>query len=160
MADEIVKAPNPILRQKSKVIEEITPEIREIAEEMVNFMDSHVGDDAKPLGLSACQLGHLVRMMAFRRSPSSVSRDDIQVLVNPVLVYAKGVYIVRESCSCLPGKSYRLRRSKTAKIRGLALNGTTRSYRGRDLLGQIFQHELNHLDGIMIDQIGKLVKEV
>ena len=77
------------------------------------------------------------------------------MVINPELVYAKGNALVYESCLSIPGKEFRLRRAKIVKIRGLTLDNVMRSFRGRNLLAQVFQHELNHLDGTLIDQIGE-----
>ncbi|MBA7706456.1 Peptide deformylase [subsurface metagenome] len=77
------------------------------------------------------------------------------MVINPELVYAKGKYIVQESCLSIPGKEFTVRRAKIVKIRGLTLDNVMRTFRGRDLLAQVFQHELNHIDGILIDQIGE-----
>lgn len=157
MPDEVVKIPDTILRQASKPIRGITPRVEKVAEEMVDFMDKHSEDALRPIGLSACQLGRSLRMIAFRHNPVSNDRDDIVILINPELVYAKGQYTVNETCFSIPGKTYRLKRHKIVKIFGRTLDGNTRSFRGRDLLAQVFQHELNHLDGVMIDSIGELV---
>lgn len=157
MATEILKSPDPILLHPSEPIKKITPKVKEIAEEMIDFMDIHSSDNSKPVGLSACQLGHSIRMFAFRRSPQSLDRNDVMILINPEMVYGKGQYLVYESCLSLPGRVYQLKRFKLVKTRGITLDGTSRSFRVRDLLGQVFQHELNHLDGILINQIGSLV---
>lgn len=157
MNGKIIVAPDPILRQVSKPVKKITPVVEKIADEIVNFMDEHSKDNNKPIGLTACELGYSIRMIAFRMNPQSSDRDDIIILINPELVYAKGQHIVKEGCLSLPGKVYQLKRHKLVKIRGRILDGTSRSFRGRDLLAQVFQHELNHLDGITIDSIGKKV---
>ena len=155
---ELVKLPNPLLRQRSKPVKRIDSKIKALASEMVQFIRLRQGDDLRPIGLSACQMGELVRVIVFSRNPMSTV-EDIQVLINPELVYAKSFRLVTESCLCIPGKVFTLRRHKLVKIRGLTLDNVVRNFRGRDLLAQVFQHELNHLDGILIDQIGKL-KEV
>lgn len=157
MSKEVVQATSTALRQKSKMVEEITPKVEKFAEEMIDFIDSHSKDKNRPIGLSACQLGHSIRMMAFRQNPELLDREDIIILINPEIVYGKGQSVVKETCLSLPGKTYLLKRFKIIKIRGKTLDGTSRSFRARDLLGQVFQHELNHLDGVMIDKIGKLV---
>ncbi|GAI94348.1 unnamed protein product, partial [marine sediment metagenome] len=90
----------------------------------------------------------------FSRNPESPEGMQVQVLINPEVVYLKGHQIVHESCLSIPGRTFALRRAKLAKIRGLTLDGTMRSFRGRDILAQVFQHELNHLDGILIDTLG------
>lgn len=159
MVNEIVVVPATILRKKSLTIKEITPKVKDLALEMVNFMDSHSKDDRFIVGLSAIQLGHPVRMITFRSNPESLNKDDIVVLINPVLVYAKKQYTVREGCLSIPGKIYSVRRSKIVKIRGKTLDNVPHSFRGRDLLAQVFQHELDHLDGVLIDSIGELMRK-
>lgn len=74
------------------------------------------------------------------------------------LVYTKGFHVVEESCLSIPDKEFTLRRAKIVKVRGLTLDGVTGSFRGRDVLAQVFQHELNHLDGLLIDQAGEEVR--
>ncbi len=157
MPDEVVMATSTALRQRSKIIEEITPKVKDLANEMVNYMDERSKDDIRPIGLSACQLGNNIRMIAFWQNPSSLDRDNIVILINPEIVYAKKQHLVHESCISLPGKTYLIKRYKLVKIRGTTLDNTPRSFRGRDLLGQVFQHELNHLDGVLTDSIGELV---
>ena len=152
---ELLKAPNPLLRQTSEEVKEIDS-VRELAKELVDFLDTHRADVSAPIGLSAPQIGQLVRVIAFRRN--ATPNGDIQVLINPTLVYAKGFHMVRESCLSLPGKVFMVRRHKIVKIHGLTLDGVERSFRGRDVLAQIFEHELGHLDGILIDQVGEKVK--
>jgi len=151
---ELIKLPNELLRQKSQPVETIDRKIKELALEMIDFMRLHRGDAARPVGLSAVQLGELVRVIAFRGNPQSQEELRVQVLINPEVVYLKGHQVVSESCLSIPGRTFALKRAKIVKIRGLTLDGTMRSFRGRDILAQVFQHELNHLDGILIDTLG------
>ena len=150
---KLVKVPSELLRRKSKAVKDIHS-ITELAQEMVDFLHSHRTDAVAPIAVSAPQLGKLVRVIAFRRNASP--DGDIQVLINPTLVYAKGFHVGPESCLSLPGKHFMVRRPKTVKIRGLTLDGEQRSFRGRDVLAQVFEHEMGHLEGILIDKIGKL----
>ncbi|MBA7581049.1 Peptide deformylase 1 [subsurface metagenome] len=152
---ELIKLPNPLLRQKSQPVETIDRRVKELALEMVDFMRLRRGDAARPVGLSAVQLGELIRVVAFRGNPQSQEELQVQVLINPEAVYLKGHQVVSESCLSIPGRTFTLRRAKLVKIRGLTLAGEMRSFRGRDLLAQVFQHELNHLDGILIDKLRK-----
>ena len=158
MTGKIVIAPNSILRKKCLVVKRSTPKVERVINEMIAFLNEHSSDDLKPIGLSACQLGYSYRIIAFKDSPQSSDGGKVIVLLNPEFVYGKGQYIVKESCLSLPGNKYLLKRSKIAKIRGTTPDGTSRSFRGRDLLAQVFQHELNHLDGIMLDTISERVK--
>lgn len=151
---ELVKLPDQVLRQKSAPIKNIDSKIKALAEELIELMSvNHHGQIA--VGIAAPQMGELVRMFAYRANPYSEVPATI-VVVNPELIYAKGFHLVTESCLSIPGKSFTLRRAKIAKIRGLTLDGVERSFRGRDLVAQIFQHEIDHLNGVLIDEIGKI----
>ncbi|GAI81960.1 unnamed protein product [marine sediment metagenome] len=152
---ELIKLPDELLRQKSEPVETIDRGIKELALEMVDFMRLHRGDELRPIGLSAVQLGELVRVVAFRGNPQSQEELQVQVLINPEVVYLKGHQIVHESCLSIPGRTFALKRAKIIKIRGITLDGVVRTFRGRDILAQVFQHELNHLDGILIDELKK-----
>jgi len=152
---ELVEAPSELLRQRSKEVKKIDS-IRKLSQEMVEFLHSHRTDELAPIALSAPQLGKLVRVIAFRYN--AAPDGDIQVLINPTLVYAKGFHVVPESCLSLPGKSFTVRRHKIVKIRGLTLDGVDRSFRGRNVLAQVFEHEIDHLNGVLIDQVGEKVK--
>ena len=152
---ELITLPNPLLRQKSQPVETIDRRVKELALEMVDFMRLRRGDAARPVGLSAVQLGELVRVIAFRGNPQSQEELQVQVLINPEVVYLKGHQVVYESCLSIPGRTFALKRAKIVKIRGITLDGVVRTFRGRDLLAQVFQHELNHLDGILIDKLRK-----
>jgi len=143
-----------LLRRKSEQVEKIDSEIKALAGEMAEFMRFNQSKTLKPVGLSAVQLGELVRIFAFYTSPASED-EDIQFIINPELVYEKGKRLIHESCLSIPGGTFVLKRAKIVKIRGLTMDGEERSFRGHGLLAQVFQHELNHLDGILIDQLGK-----
>ena len=152
---ELVKVPSKLLHRKSKPVKTVDSEVKSLAKEMAEFMQLHRTESLRPISLSACQLGALLRIIAFRRNPISTDKDDIQIVINPDLVYAKGNVLVYEGCLSIPSKEFRLRRAKLAKIRGLTLDDEVRSFRGSGLLAQTFLHELNHLDGTLIDKIGE-----
>lgn len=153
---ELITLPNPILRRQSRPVD-IDGKVKALAGELVEFMLQRQDIAFRPVGLSAIQLGRLVRMFAFVANPRSGEEvsPDIQVIINPQLVYAKGSHLVEEGCLSVPGKTFVLQRAKIVKIKGLTLDGAERSFRGHDTLAQVFQHELDHLDGILIDQVGQ-----
>jgi len=156
---ELCTLPNALLRKKSQKVEEIDAGIRELADEMVEFMRLNQDKRMRPVGLSAVQLGELVRMFAFLANPAAGAdaSADIHVLVNPELVYSKGIHRVTEGCLSIPGRTFDLKRAKIVKIRGLTLDGQVRSFRGRDFMAQVFQHELDPQEGILVDQRSKEV---
>jgi peptide deformylase len=152
---ELVKLPSSVLRKPSKSVGKIDSKIKMLAGDLVDFIQQHQKDKFRPVGLSAIQLGVPVRMFAFVTNPEAGEDviPDIEVIINPELVYAKDKRLVRESCLSMPGKIFTLQRAKVVKIKGLNLAGENRSFRGHGLLAQCFQHELNHQDGILLDHI-------
>lgn len=158
---ELVKLPNDILRQRSEPVDAINSAIRELAEEMIEFILRHQGDKTRPVGLSAVQLGELVRMFVFIANPQAGEDVSIEtnVIINPELLYMKGVHRVTEGCLSIPGKTFVLKRAKIVKVRGLTLDGQVRSFRGRDFLAQVFLHEYDHLEGILVDQRSREIEK-
>lgn len=154
---DLVKLPNVLLRQPSLPVDVIDSSVKELAREMTEFILRHQDVKIRPVGLSAVQLGELVRMFAFVDNPEA-GKDveaSVQVVINPELVYMKGIHRVTEGCLSVPGKTFELKRAKIVKVRGLNLDGQVRSFRGRDFLAQVFQHEYDHLEGILVDQRSK-----
>lgn len=144
--------PNERLRCKCEPIGTITPFVRELAGELVAFLGvEHQG--LVSVGVSAPQFGESVRMFALRVNPYSRVPDSL-VLINPVLVYGKGSCTLSEQCFSIPDTEFMLRRYKIVKVRGMTLAGCERSLHARGVVAQAIQHELNHLDGVLIDTLG------
>jgi peptide deformylase len=154
---EFIKLPDELLRRPSKPVERIDSAVKELAAEMTEFIFRRQDVKIRPVGLSAVQLGELVRMFAFVSNPEA-GKDveaSVQVVINPELVYTKGIHRVTEACLSVPGKTFVLKRAKIVKVRGLTLDGQVRSFRGRDFMAQVLQHEYDHLEGILVDQRSK-----
>ncbi|MCK5235880.1 MAG: peptide deformylase [Deltaproteobacteria bacterium] len=148
----ILKVPNPILRQKSKPIKEIGAEVKAIAADLIALLNVK-REGTITCGLAAPQVGELIRMFVYRPNPHS-DIPDSRVVINPEIIYAKGKLTGHETCLSVPGPGYRIKRHKIVKLRGLDLNGEQRTFKGRDLIAQVLEHERDHLDGILIDKIG------
>jgi len=156
---ELLTSPNPLLRKKCDPVGNFNKEVKELIEELANYMYAHRTDETAPIGLTAPQFGESLQVIAFYPNPSFRELEGIEELINPELVYAREPVIVTESCLSLPGRKYTLQRAKLVKVRGYGFDGRRRSYKARALFAQMFQHELNHLDGILIDRIGDLIDE-
>jgi len=149
---ELITVPNEVLRRECMPVEDITDDIKELAKDLKKFLGFwHSGLVA--VGVSAPQLGVSVRMFAFRLSPYSPI-PSTQVLVNPTLVYGKKLRSVNEMCFSIPGKEFTLQRYGIVKVRGTTLEGNERSFRVHGVAAQAIQHELNHLDGVLVDELG------
>lgn len=96
-------------------------------------------------GLSAPQFGISLRI-------SFVWYQGLQiVMINPEVISVKGEVTVLERCLSLPGRAYWVKRPKIAKVRFLDETWQPHSLKGHDMTAQIIMHELDHLDGILID---------
>ncbi len=155
MTRELRKVPDKILRVSCKPVKNIDDKVKSITEDLVNFLCDHRTDDPFPCSISAPQLGESVRVIAFYLNPSYRQREGINVLVNPELIKASKFAILKETCLSIPGKAFWVKRAKRVKVKGLNVYGKFKSYKAGDMLAQIFQHEIDHLDGKLIDETGR-----
>lgn len=152
---EVLTFPNDILLQKSEPVKDITPEIKALADDLMEQLSvNHNGIIC--VSISAPQVGELVRMFVFRPNPFSIV-PDVKVVINPVITYTKKTVILKETCLSIPGRSFAVRRFKAVKLRGLNIYGKYCSFKETGLIAQMFQHEINHLDGVLINSIGEEV---
>lgn len=144
MADrDVVKYPNPVLREKARNVAKIDSNIREIVEDMVATMRRENG-----LGLAANQVGILQKVFVY---------DDgtgLGVIINPKIVSAKGQQVGVEGCLSVPGLQGEVPRAEEVVVKGIDLNGKAVKIRARGLLARVFQHEIDHLEGtLFIDRV-------
>ena len=143
-----------ILHAKCKQVKEITPGVLELAHALEDYLRMHRDDELQPVGISAPQLGKSIRVSSFILTPTA----EPTTIINPELVYEKKRHLVTETCLSLPGKTFLLKRGKIAKMRGMLIDGSLRTFKGHGITAQIFLHELNHLDGITLDIIGEKIR--
>ncbi len=150
--------PKGILRTPCKPVKTTGPKVKSISQDLADYMFDHREDENAPISLAAPQLGELTRVIVFYPNPHFRDRNAVEVFINPELIKARKFSIIAETCLSIPKKAYMIRRATTVKVKGLTLDGRRKSYKATGLLAQIFQHEIGHLDGILIDSIGEEVK--
>ncbi|MBA7638623.1 Peptide deformylase [subsurface metagenome] len=155
MMRELRTVPDKILRTPCKPVKDIDDEVKSVAEDLIDYMLAHREDEIAPVSMAAPQLGEPIRVIAFYLNPSYRERDGTAVLINPELTKVSKFAIFRESCLSVPGKEFYARRAKRVKVKGLSLDGKSKSYKAGDLLAQVLQHEIDHLDGILVDEAGR-----
>ena len=139
----IVHYPAPVLREKAKAIPHVDDEVRAVAVKMIELMHQAPG-----VGLAAPQVG--VPWRLFVANPSGEEGDD-RVYINPQLHNLGGGNAVRdEGCLSLPGVTVEVTRPAAATIRATNLDGEAFEESADDLLARIWQHENDHLDGVLI----------
>lgn len=139
----LIKYPDPILAQPAARVEEFTPELRELAEAMFRIMYT-----ARGVGLAGPQAG--VSLRIFVANPDGEGGEGERVYVNPEIIDASGHAIDEEGCLSLPGISCKIKRAAHVVLRAQDLDGKVFEETAEGLLARIFQHEGDHLDGILI----------
>ena len=132
---------NPILREKSQTIEKIDEGIQILAKEMIETMIKNNG-----IGLSACQIGKNIRMFVIAKELSKK-----QIFINPDIIrISTKTNAVEEGCLSLPGIFSRIKRPVSLKIKAIDENGKKFKLKAKNLLARAIQHEIDHLNGILI----------
>ena len=149
-ARPILTAENPLLRRKSKKVKRFGDGLSGLVRDMRQTLD-----DAGGLGLAAPQIGVLQRVFIvdmpaeIDEEGNEVSPSTLYVLVNPEIVKMRGEEVLEEGCLSVPGYRGRVKRALDVTIKGQDISGRPVRHRASDLLAQAFQHELDHLDGLL-----------
>jgi peptide deformylase len=132
---------DPILRLHAQEVGEVDGEVRRLVERMTSLME-----DAQGVGLAATQVGVLRRLFVFVNG-----EDGPQVVVNPTVVErADETESDEEGCLSLQGVKVPVERSVRIVVEGLDANGNPVRHELEDYTARVVQHELDHLDGVLI----------
>ncbi len=165
---EIVIFGDPVLRTKGAQITEITQEIRDLAEAMMETMV-----EANGVGLAAQQVGKALQLAIVdvtgvddRQSALFVEGQEVNVdewmpmvLVNPVLELGKEKEFGTEGCLSFPKISGEIQRSIAVKTKATLIDGRNVEFEAHGFLARALQHEVDHLNGILfIDRMNSAAK--
>jgi peptide deformylase len=131
--------PDPILRQKSKRVSTIDSSIHRLIANMIETM--HV---APGVGLAAPQVGIPLRVIVI----GLPEKEEI-VLINPQIVRKSGERVLSEGCLSVPGYVGEIKRSVSVTAKGLDRNGKEIRIKGEELLAEVLEHEIDHLNGVL-----------
>jgi peptide deformylase len=146
---KVVEAEDDILRLKAKEVTKINSSIYKLLDNMRDTMYEYRG-----AGLAAPQIGVSKRVIVV-----DVGNGPIE-LINPTIVEVEGNATEAEGCLSVPGVVGEVTRSAKVKVRGLNRNGEDVEYQAEGYLARAFQHEIDHLNGILfIDKAVNLRKE-
>jgi peptide deformylase len=155
----VLQFPDPRLKCVSQPIEKITDEIRALSGDMLDVMYDEPG-----IGLAAPQLGEGVRLIVVDTEWNDDEGDGERrplVLVNPEIVAREEKLVWSEACLSVPDFSAEVERSARVTVRGVDLDGNDVEEAASDLRAVCFQHEIDHLDGILfIDRISRLKRSM
>ena len=166
---EVLRFPDPRLRQKGKKVTEVTSELRALGEEMLKVMY-----EAKGVGLASIQVDQPVRLIVAdtrqlseengNRYDNSVLKSELEmcikqplILFNPEVVEKKGRVIFAEGCLSFPSYFAEVKRAETVTVTALDPNNKEISLTTDGLLSICLQHEVDHLDGkLFIDYLSPM----
>src|ERR1035437_3244162 len=143
MIRTILTYPNPELKKKSAPVTIINDSIRKLVQDMAETMYAAPG-----VGLAAPQVGVHQRAIVIDIS-SKNEPPDLIVAINPVIVHAEGEAYEEEGCLSVPDYAANVRRHACVIVKALDIEGVERIWKAEDLLAIAFQHEIDHLDGIL-----------
>ncbi len=158
MVLKIVKYPAPLLKKKSAPVEQVDREIQELIDNMFETMYAAPG-----VGLAAPQIGILKRLLVIDvgRLEGETRHSDPKAIINPVIRTREGTIVWEEGCLSLPELIVPVERSKKVIVEGRDRDGKSVTWDGEDLLAVAFQHEIDHLDGILlVDRLSRIKQEL
>jgi len=142
--------PDPILRKKAQFVENIDGKVKGIADHMAEVMHANKG-----IGLAAPQIGILSRILIVDIG------EGCTVLINPEIVEGEGESLMEEGCLSLPTIEVPVKRMEKVFIRGQNLESKEVSLELFGFPGRVYQHEVDHLNGILIiHHISRLKREL
>jgi len=151
----ILKFGDQPLHQPAADVREMTADMQRLIDDMVETMYAAPG-----IGLAAPQIGAALRIFVIDLSLGHKA-DDLMVFVNPTFVEREGMQLEEEGCLSVPGFNATVARPQRAVVKGLDRDGHERSVEGIDLLARAFQHEMDHLDGLLfLDRVRGIKRDL
>ncbi len=146
----IVKHPDPVLRERAKEVTKFNASLHKLLDDMAETMY-----DADGVGLAAPQVGILKRVFVV----DADEEHGLLELVNPEIVSREGEQLGAEGCLSIPGLQGDVKRSNKIAIKAQDRYGNPVQYEGTELLARAFQHELDHLNGVLFLDLAESVYE-
>ncbi len=137
---------HPNLRKEAKEVDPTTTDFTNLIEEL-----SRIRQEKNGLGIAAPQVGVSVRIINF------VFRGSEYVVFNPYIKNRKGATRIVESCLSIPENLYKVRRSTSLTLHGIDRDGKSVKFKAAIAEAHLFEHEVDHLNGILIDVKGTFV---
>lgn len=151
---EIRKYPDSILREKTAQVNEFGDDLQKLIDDMIETMYAAPG-----IGLAANQVG-VSKQLAVIDVGGQDEKGSLMVLINPEIVHIEGEIASDEGCLSVPGYTTVVKRAEKVTVRALDRHGEPFDVEGDGLLARALQHEIDHLNGmLLVDRIGRIKKE-
>ena len=152
---EILKYPHSLLKRRSKEIDQVDENIKNLIQDMTETMY-----DANGVGLAACQVGVNKRIIVLDVSPMD-PEQDLFVLINPEIVAEEEEIDHEEGCLSVPDCQEIIKRKQKVRVRGISPEGKEIELEAQGILAIALQHEVDHLNGVLIlDRMSRLKREI
>jgi peptide deformylase len=132
---------DPVLKQRAREVDDIDGDLVTLVHGMYETMDLEEG-----VGLAAPQVGVRKRLFTYDLHEG----EGPGVVINPEIVEREGEVISEEGCLSVPGYRFEVVRAERVTMSGLDLDGNELVLEGDDLLARMIQHEIDHLDGVLL----------
>jgi peptide deformylase len=152
---EILKYPHPTLKKRCEAVIQIDEEVRKLIRDMRETMY-----EAGGIGLAACQVGVSRRVIVLDVSPMDPEHSFFS-LINPEIVSEEGEIDHEEGCLSVPDCLEKVKRKEKVCVRGLSPGGMEMEIKGDGILAIALQHEIDHINGVLIlDRVSRLKREI
>jgi peptide deformylase len=152
---EIVTLPQSILRQKAHKVTDFGPNLQTLANDMVETMRQAPG-----VGLAAPQVGESLRLIVIEYGDDENEKvpPKLYVMANPEITrFSQETLVGAEGCLSIPGIQGEVERQAAVTVKGVNRHGRPMTVKAEGWLARIFQHEIDHLDGVLfVDRAQKL----
>jgi peptide deformylase len=147
MLYKVVKWGDPVLETPAQPVTEFgTPELRQLIDDMFETMYANKG-----VGLAAPQIG-ISKRLAVVDASAGEDPEMKRVLINPVITVREGRAVDEEGCLSIPGFRENVSRAAFVIVESNDVDGNTVTLSAEDLMSRAFQHEIDHLDGVLFLQ--------
>jgi len=140
VAYEIRTFGDPVLKTPAAAVTEIDGKVARLVDNMFDTLS--VSDTG--IGLAAPQVGVQKQIFVWEVD------EKRELVINPQIVESSGEWVYEEGCLSIPGLYVELVRPKEVLMRGLDLDGNEIEFEADELMGRLFQHELDHLNGVLM----------
>lgn len=147
----IITHPDPILTNKTKPVRLVDDGIKQLIAQMQEIMLA-----ANGIGLAANQIGQPIQLAIIENNQSEGDTIPLTVIINPKIISAsREVTIESEGCLSLPKIFVKVPRSNSISIKAQDENGDIRTIKAKGLFSRVIQHEVDHINGILITDYGE-----
>jgi len=152
---EILKYPHPVLKKRCEAVSQIDEEVRKLIDDMRETMYGASG-----VGLAACQVGVSRRVIVLDVSPMD-PQHTFFALINPEIISEEGEIDHEEGCLSVPDYLEKIKRKEKLCVKGVSPEGMEVEIKGEGILAIALQHEIDHINGILIlDRVSRLKREI